>query len=355
MKLSKKTKQTMAKLTDKEFVWNVFQERLFKYYPDGKKIIALKITPYKKHLGKTSAVFVLEYKIAYLNSGGQKKSLTVFASAHSDNSRKIAYQRTKVLYKNGFDQGSLRVTRPLFFLSSQRAFFYQASAGSSLFSFFTKNPEADFEPSIKLAADWIKKLHDLSLDKNKLKWNDFQIKNMLPTPSKFIKDFYLSSRSEGRLIEKLFKDMSVLERKINHRLKKQVIYGDYHPENIIVANLRSRTLEMIDFTDIAFGDPMLDLGVFLQQFDFMGHNFLSRKKINIYKEYFLENYFEIDFKKIESGFFSRINLYQSWTALRSAVFIFYMRDNQDSIRDLLIDSRAYLNLSKSGEKKISLY
>ena len=345
----------MVKLIDKDFILRVLDIRLKSHYPDYKKIVNLKITPYKKHLGKTSVVFVLEYKIKYLSTANKKKSLIIFASAHSDGSRKVAYQRTKVLYKNGFDQGDLRVTRPLFFLSKQKAFFYQASAGSSLFYFFTQKPQADFEPSIKLSAAWIKKLHDLSLDKNKLKWNDFQIKNMIPLPDKFIGDFYLSSQKDGRLVENLFKDMRALEKVFNKRLKKKVIYGDYHPENIIIPSLKSSQLEMIDFTDIAFGDPMLDLAVFLQQFDFMGHNFLRRQKINDYKKYFLESYFEKESKQIEADFFARINLYQSWTALRSAVFIFYMRNKENPIDDLLMDARAYLQLAKARKKKINLY
>ena len=112
---------------------------------------------------------------------------------------------------------------------------------------------------------------------------------------------------------------------------------------------------MIDFTDVAKGDPMVDLGAFLQQFDFMGHNYLSRKRINNYKEYLLEQYFDEDFDKIKIDFINRINLYQAWTALRSAILIFYQQDENNPIDGVLEDCDKYLELATNNIHKINLH
>lgn len=355
MKSSEKIKQKIAKLMDNDFILEVLDKHLPKYYPDLKKIIGIELEPFKRHLGVTSAVFVVEYKIKYQDKEGKNKNLDIFVSAHSDGSREGAYKKTKALYRSGFDKGEFRVTRPLFFLPSQKAFFYEASVGSSFFNFFSQDPQVDLEPALKLAAGWVRKLHQLEINQRKFRWGNFSIEGMVPSPDVFIANFRDEDKKQGKLVDNLVKKMKKLEKSFNEKLEKTVIYGDYHPENIIIHDLKANYLEMIDFTDIAFGDPMTDLGTFLQQFDFMGHNFISRKKINDYKKYFVESYFGKSFDEISEDFFARINLYQSWTALRSAVFIFYMKDKDNPVGDLLMDSKEYLKLAGLRKKRIDLY
>lgn len=354
MKLSEKTKQKIAKLIDKDFVTDIFDQRLPKYYRDFKKTKSLKLTPYKHHLGITSAVFVVEYQIKYTSVDGKTRSLDIFVSAHSDGSRKGAYQKTKFLYQQGFDKGQFRVTRPLFFVPEQKAFFYESSPGASFFSFFTEDITANLKPSLSLIAGWIKELHQLDIKEADFKWSTFRIVDMVPRPQKFIEDFYNDSQYLGSLVKKLVAEMDKMERSIHRRLPKALVYGDYHPENVIIRDLQAKEIEMIDFTDIALGDPMMDMGTFIQQFDFMGHNFVSRHKINEYKTFFIESYFGKKFVKIDTDFINRINLYQSWTALRTAVFLFYMKDVENPVDDLLTDSKQYLNLAKHNNKRINL-
>ncbi len=42
---------------------------------------------------------------------------------------------------------------------------------------------------------------------------------------------------------------------------------------------------------------MMDIGTFLQQFDFMGHSFLGREEINKYKEFTRSDHSIIDLHK----------------------------------------------------------
>ncbi|PIR06617.1 MAG: hypothetical protein COV55_03780 [Candidatus Komeilibacteria bacterium CG11_big_fil_rev_8_21_14_0_20_36_20] len=351
--LPEETKQQIAKLVERKFIEATLKERLPEYYPDFECLKKLTLDPYKRHLGVTSAVFVVEYKIEYLNKKGENKLLDLFASAHSDGSRQAAYKKTTFLYQYGFNQGQYKVTRPLFFLPEQEAFFYEASIGRSLFNFFTQSPEEDLRPAFSLVVGWMKKLHNFN--PRDFDWPVFRISTMIPLPEKFIKDFYNDNQQQGQIVDELFQQMQKDENRFNKTIKKTLIYGDNHPENIIIRDLKADYLEMIDFTDVALGDPMIDLGTFLQQFDFMGHNFISREKMNDYKTFFVENYFQQSFSQIKIDYLNRINLYQSWTALRSATFLFYMKDVENPILDLLHDSQNYLQLAKQGQRIINLH
>jgi thiamine kinase-like enzyme len=354
MKLSEKTKQRIVKLAEKDFVIEVLNKRLSKYYPDFKEIKSLVLTPFKRHLGVTSAVFVVEYKIKYVSLDGGTKDIDVFVSAHSDGTRKGSYHKTKALYEHGFGEGQYRVTKPLFFLADQKAFFYISSPGQSFFNFFTQDTSVDLVNSFKLITGWIKKLHKLNVKETSFKWPKFNILDMIPAPTSFIKDFKDSDPELGAKIETLVNDLDRLDKKFRKDIGDILIYGDFHPENIIMQGLEAKEIEMIDFTDIALGDPMMDLGTFIQQFDFMGHNFVSRQEIDKYKQSFVEAYFDQKFADIDIKYINRINLYQSWTAMRSTTFLFYMKDVVNPINDLLEDSIQYLDLAKNNKKIINV-
>jgi len=306
-------------------------------------------------MGVTSTVFVAEYDLTYLTKHGQEKHLVVFASAHSDYSRKDSYKKTKFLYEHGFDQGKYRVTRPLFYLNDQRAFFYQASLGRNFFNFLREDEQVNFKSVFSLVAGWIKKLHSFDLEENEVDWPEFRINKMNPAPHKFIKDFLEEDKILGKIIQDLVDQMNSMEEANSQKNKKTMIYGDNHPENVILESLHARHLEMIDFTDLALGDPMADIGTFLQQFDFMSHTFMPRKKINRYKLYFLEAYFGKKIEEIDVDYINRINLYQSWTALRTTVFVFYMHSEESSILDLLEDAKEYLGLATKNIKEVNLH
>lgn len=352
--LSEKSKMKIAKLLELDFVRGVLDKHLKNHYPDFKKVKEISCEPYKKHLGIASAVFVVEYEVKYQTISNRQKSIDIFSSAHSDGSRWGAYQKTKVLYEHGFAKGKFRVTTPLFFLKEQKAFFYVASPGRSLFSFFTQNPKANLRPAMKLASGWIKKVHDFDTSLTNFPWATFKIGRMIPMPRFFIPDFYSSSKKMGKTVEDLVEGLKKQAAYYNRRNKAQLVYGDCHPENVIIKNLRAKDLEMIDFTDLALGDPMMDIGTFIQQFDFMGHNFISRKEMNNYKTFFVESYFGKKFNKIEIEYINRINIYQSWTALRTAVFLLYMKDVENPIDDLLADAVNYLELAQESKHKINL-
>ncbi|MCB9803108.1 phosphotransferase [Candidatus Nomurabacteria bacterium] len=351
--LDDKIKEQVAQVANHDFVREILDANLNKYYPDFQKIEELTLKAYKKHIGKTSAVFVIGYKIKYLNTDNKIGKLELFATAHSDDSRKAAFEKLNFLYQNGFNQGKFQVTRPLFFLSEQKGFFYESSVGRSLFSFFKEDSFVDLGNALDLAAGWVRELHSLK-DKSTFSWPKFSVSNMIPSPQQFLPDFIEHDQLLGSKIKRIVSQIQNWEKELKKTFQETLIYGDYHPENIIITDLQAQNLKMIDFTDVALGDPMTDLGTFLQQFDFMGHRFFSREKINQDKEYFFNSYFQKSLSEVEENYFQRINLYQAWTALRTAVFLFYMH-RDDSVKELLREVESYILLIDNKEKRINIH
>ncbi len=353
--LSEETKQAIARLLDQDFASHILQQKLPQHYGDLVQITDIKLRTHKEHFGAMGAVLVVEYQLKYSDRQGREKRLGIFSSAHSDGSSQGAYHKNKYLYEQGFSTGQFRVTRPLFYLREQCAYFYQASPGHRLVSFIKKDPQADLEPVLGLVAGWMKKLHNLDYSQSSFPWPIFSIAQMIPRPKDFLADFYEENEQLGQVGQSIYEEMLGLEKTQTGKIKKTLIYGDNHPENVIIQGVTTKHLEMIDFTDVALGDPLTDLGTFLQQFDFMAHHHLSRQQINRYKLSLVADYFGQAFPEIGQDYISRINLYQSWTALRSATFLFYMKDVDKSVINLLEDCRRYLALAQSGEKNVNLF
>ncbi len=346
-------KKKVALLNDELFIKDCFNQNLGKYYPDFVEVKQLDLHAYKKHVGKTSAVFVVGYKVEYLAKDNSIKKIKLVATGHSDGSRKLAFAKLNYLYQHGFNDGKYLVTKPLFYLEENLAFVYEASIGHRLFSFFKADEYLNLANAMNLAAAWVKKLHHLELDET-FAWPKFSVNHIGPSVQKFFTDIISHNEVLGKRVEKMLADIKNHEEKFQQNLKPCLVYGDYHPENVILTSLEAKQIKMIDFTDVALGDPMVDLGSFLQQLDFMGHRFFSRAKVNYEKEYFITSYFGQKIQDIPAEFFPRINLYQAWVALRTAAFLFYMHKD-DSVNLLLDEVEKYLVLVESGERKINLY
>jgi aminoglycoside phosphotransferase (APT) family kinase protein len=134
-----------------------------------------------------------------------------------------------------------------------------------------------------------------------------------------------------------------------------LIHGDYHPENIIFKSSELDKIKVIDFTDLALGDPMVDLGSFIQQFDFMCFEILDRKKINSLKINFLENYFLEKFENIDIQYINRINFFQAWVVMRTTILLFYAKSAKHPLGELISEIERYLSLAENSERKINLY
>ncbi|MFA5127050.1 MAG: aminoglycoside phosphotransferase family protein [Patescibacteria group bacterium] len=343
----------LKKLLEEDYVRRLLMQYLPKYYPEFKEILNIELRPYKKHLGRTSAVYVVGYLCTYQKQTGSQAYLNIFVSAHTDGSRQAAYLNNQFLYQHGFASGHYLVPKPLFYLPDMQAFFYEGVRGRILKKLISDEPQRDLHPVLTMAANWLTRLHNLEASAINLKVKDFFIKDMTPKTGDFLADFSQYKPSEGEIIKTALRDILGIEASLAATFNKTLVHGDFHPENIIVSGLEPNHLKVIDFTDLSWGDPCLDIGIFLQQFDFMLNNLLPRNKINDYKKFFVEAYFSENFEDIDQVFINRINLYQAWTALRTSVFLFYARSAR--LNELLIEIEQYLQAIRTNKLIINLY
>lgn len=347
-------KQYMDKLLDQDFIAVLFNQRLNKFYPDFKQVDSLIFHPYKRHVGKTSMIMVVEYVLSYLTIDEKIKTISLFSSAHSDGSRTRSFYGQSYLYDHGFDQGNFLVGRPLFYLDEQFAFFYEAVLGRTFRKVMQEKPDQDFSVILDLAARWVKKMHDCPIDKEN-KFVSFDFSEMSPKPQRFLDDMTKVYPELGKRLDSTFHRLADLKKKNFNTFPVSIIHGDYHPENIIVKKSEPDKIKVIDFTDLSLGDPMVDLGSFIQQIDFMGFECLSRANINKYKTIFLEYYFNKKFEDIDINDLNRINLYQAWVVLRTTLLLFYAKSASHPLGELIEEIDRYLSLAESSQRKINLY
>lgn len=349
-----KIKENMDKLLDFDFISNTFNQKMGQFYSDFKKVNNIVFHTYKRHVGKTSMIVVVEYVLSYESTDGQIKNASIFSSAHSDGSRTKAFYSQSYLYEHGFDQGNFLVGRPLFYLDEQFAFFYVAVMGRTLRKLMKEKTGQNFSAILDLAAQWIKKLHNCPMD-NANKFTPFEFSEMTPKPARFLEDMSKIYPELGQRLAQTFHRLAELKEKNFNTFPVSIIHGDYHPENIIVKSSELGTIKVIDFTDLSLGDPMVDLGSFIQQIDFMGFECLSRKDINNYKLSFLEYYFSKKFEDIDINDLKRINLYQAWVVLRTTLLLFYAKSASHPLGELIDEIDRYLTLAEEGQRKINLY
>ncbi len=344
---------SLKHLLEKDYIRQIFNQYLPKYYPDFKELLEIELRPYKKHVGRSSAVYVVEYFCTYKKQTDESDYLNIFVSAHTDGSRQAAFLNNQFLYQHGFSNSHYLVPKPLFYLEDFKAFFYEGVRGRILKKLISDEPERDLRPVLTMAASWLTRLHNLAVPEGGFKARDFAIKEMSPKTEVFLADFAKYKPAEGQTVSSALQAILALESSFAPTFNKTLVHGDFHPENVIVSGLDPDHIKVIDFTDLSWGDPCLDIGVFLQQFDFMLHNLLSRKKINDYKTFFVEAYFSSSFEDIDQAFINRINLYQAWTALRTGVFLFYARSAQ--LDNLLDEIGLYLAVINKNQAIINLY
>ncbi len=349
-----KIKENMDKLLDLDFISSSFNQKMVNFYPDFKQVSSIVFHTYKRHIGKTSMIVVVEYVLSYESVDGEIKVVSIFSSAHSDGSRTRAFESQNYLYNHGFGQGNFLVGRPLFYLDEQFAFFYEGVMGRTLRKLMKEKNGQDFSAILKLAAEWIKQLHNCQID-NGHKFVPFEFSEMTPKPQRFLDDMSKIYPELGLRLASTFHRMAELKKNNFNTFPVSLIHGDYHPENIIIKSSELETIKVIDFTDLSLGDPMVDLGSFIQQIDFMGFECLSRKDINNYKLSFLEYYFSKKFEDIDINDLNRINLYQAWVVLRTTLLLFYAKSASHPLGDLIDEIDRYLSLAEKSERKINLY
>jgi len=343
----------LSDLAKPEVVKTILQDILAEFYPDHTKVTDISLTTHKRHFKDTALSRIV---IGCTITCSDKKPLELIIAAAEDGTREEAFANTQLLYQHGFDRGNLLVTRPLVYLAGPQAMVYETAMGKPLYQFLKQQPAFDdlLQP-LNLAASWLKKLHQLELTPDEAKIiRGYNWDRVVGLIKPYINIFAEESAKQSEKLKKILQRLIAYHQDLSGPVQPRLVYGDYHPENIIISSLQAKEIIGIDFTDLTYGDPYRDLGTFIQQLDFMSQRFLPREEINKLKKHFLRSYFDRRFSELPLAYIQRINLYQALTALRTAVWLFKLTGRRQVSLECLNDAWLITEKMERQEKSVNL-
>ena len=318
----------------------------------------IKIKTFKQKIGKQSFYYIVaRYTIHFKRR--QLKPVNIFCNANSAEDRAGTYLAMNHLWQNGFDQGDVRCSQPLFYDKTFRAMFYTEAEGENLYQHIVKaaadpnnaRRQARLETIVTLSAKWQAKIHELPTAGVK-NFNQIQsrVATIIPGPKHFLASIKKKHKDYPRFwkrTEQLFKQIDRLEKK-NGFTDINVVHGDFHPENVIYNIEKPNQLFIIDFTDTCLAHFTRDLGSFIQQLHYMAKPLLPAKQITKLQNLFLSTYLETRGLKKTKEFKNRLALYLAWTSLRSAIFFLTITTfDRPRAEELFKETSAHLKKIKS--------
>jgi len=324
---------SLKKLLTKKYVLGLIQ----KNNPELEIKEIKSIAPIKRHFGEDFEHFVAYYS-AYNKEG---KQIPIFASAHSDGTRKKTFKILRFVFRR-----QISAQEPLFYDKPTQAMFYIGIKGANLFSYIER--QEDIEKILQDTA--IKLAHFHGIEQGlQLTVKRFKISQKILDPTGVLKSDTKMPEQVAE-IKKLFKSIKQLFKDLDiGKNQKYVIQGDFHPENIIIS-YNTKEVNIIDYTDVMISDFCQDLGSFLQQFRFMSKQYYPERKIAYYQDIFLKNYFSARKIRYNQNIKNRINLFKAWLALRSAIFYFLLTPQKGGgkpgVNFLIQQTKEFLNQIK---------
>lgn len=329
---------------DYDFVEALMKSIAQKHFPDFASIEKVHHVRHKRRVGKHNSTFIYSYYISGSKKDGSAIEKHLIYSSHSDASRLAAFNNMNLLNASGFnDDRTYMAVVPLEYVPDVHALIYEATDGKTLYQHMSQHTARELDPLLHLVAAWIRKFHTFKLKPDVL--------SQIPLASSSIANWNAdelqaevekASTSQGEKLRYFNETYFSLEKKLHDHLEPRLIYGDLHPENVITETLAPKSLTLIDFTDVSRGDPMRDIGTFIQQLQFMGAQFYAQADTEHLKQFFIEQYFGKPLAEIDQELLDRINLYQAWSSLRGFVYFFYQPDYREKSYGLLEDAWRYL-------------
>lgn len=328
-------------LLNKEYVIDLFRQKVLPLYPSFKDILDLEIIKHKKNIWEKTYHVVFEFRTVFKTHDKGQVKLSIFCSAHSSEPRENAFEALKYLWKRDFQNPDLTIPRALFYDEYLRAFFYRGVEGKNLYQYIREKDYEQIEIIVPLAAKWFAKLHKLPA-KNAPNFNPQNSLIHKVVPGLFyilkrIKEHYPKHYDFYRKAYEVFVQKE--EEFLASAKERWFAHGDAHPENVILVRRspsarehKNNHIAIIDFTDLCLSDFARDLGTFTQQIEYM-----IRRKIgdpayaNKIKNLFLKNYCAYAKIELDDELNERINNYYNWTAMRTATF-FFLREEFDKKR-----------------------
>lgn len=346
----------MHKAFDPEFVDSVIRSAVKKHFPEIKTIDSITPVKHKQRVGIHNSTFINSFIVQGEASAGTQITKEIVYSAHTDNSRLVAYNNLLLFSKFGFSSGTFQVVRPLEYHEDVHALLYEGAPGRTFMHYLAeKTPPGKLEHILKLIAQWVHTFHYTKLPPGVFSSIPiFNPHNLYHEAPDIVKAITEDNTFQGEKAKKFFDAYTAFEEKLRTAYTPRLTYGDLHPENIIIRDLSQKKLIIVDLTDVTVGDELRDIGTFIQQLSFMSRDYYTPDELSSLTTTFIEAYFKIPFSELSANAFQRINMYQAWTAVRSFVYFFYNEEKKPDAYGLLEDAWLYLALAQKGSREFTI-
>lgn len=351
-------KNPVNKGLDYGFVDGVMRDAALRHFPELARVTSVRHIRHKRRVGKHNSTFIYTYVIRGEGSDGSPVQKQLVYSSHSDGSRLHAYHVLTALIASGFNgEGDFhRVMVPLEYLPEIQTLIYEAIPGKTLFEHMKmcRSP-LELSDVVSVTADWIRKFHQFKLsDATLAKIPLFDAFNLNWKTDELLPMVEDADQHQAEKLRAFFETYPRDEKRLYGEQAPQLVYGDLHPENVLTTTLHPEGLTMIDFTDVARGDQMRDIGTFMQQLNFMGTQFYPEQPVNQLRMLFLERYFQQPVAALPITIIQRINLYQAWNSLRGFVYFFLQEKNRIRSYGLLEDAWRHLYNAQNDRPYFSI-
>jgi len=297
----------------------LLNERLANVQPPMSDVVVHSAKVIKHNFHQDYYNLVAAYQLSCLENGS-KKDLTIYCSAHSNESRQQTMANLQLLWQKHIPNDQFQANRPLFYEPGCRALFYVGLPGRNLFQCFENGHQEEINGYLQLTAQWLARLHRLTL--GLADWPGGQQQRISDVVPGRVRALEKVQENCPQYYNRFVKLYNLLEqREASHwpsRENLTMIHGDLHPENVII---NDQGAAIIDWADASLGDPTRDLGSFIQQLVFMG-----QRHINDYNYWqqaqtlFLETYRQAAAVNPPADWQRRIDTYYYFTAFRTAIY-----------------------------------
>lgn len=325
-------------ITDKNYLEDLFNKHIADIDQDGFKVLRIQSYYIKQHIDSNFFHFVIQHNIAIETRKNIRRRYKIYCVSFSHHERRKMFQVLQLAYAHGFDKGDVIVPRPLWYIDELMAAFYVGVPGENLLEHI-KNGYSSLN-TIRKISQGLSNFHGIAPPKSfKLTRHNFSPKYLDPT--NIINRPYNRNTRLATEVVVQYKKLKIAYKKIINKNEYYLSHGDFHPENVIVNKFNNRQIALIDFSEVGLAPVYFDIGSFLQQLQFMTLNYLTPEQYQQIEYIFCSTYFNK--KKLPLEIKNKLNLYKSWTALKSTVYFMIFEDeiNRNFARYLLTQSEDF--------------
>lgn len=277
--------------------------------------------PFFKEIPKSGATNtrVLELTIGTKGENNEREKLVLKAHENPESWKSGArtFHVMEHLARHGFRTGRFRVPKPLGQDREHLVLIEEGVRGRSLFDRLVR---ADIEHSlfyVRLAAQWLAKLHNSRLHITPPEEFMRKEPNRL---AHYVSILHQINHRHARRVQEIMDTVLDTERALYLGRPERLVqgHGDYHPKNIFIGrdnpdDRESSFVSVIDFNSSYAMPPAFDVGTFLAQFrnQFFHHREVLRK---VPEDFFLDTYLQYA-QVVDEDFPAQVELFRARTSL----------------------------------------